>query len=232
MGAPFLSCRQMATSHQACCTAYQDPCLLVRQVTHLGELTRSYQQPFGRAFSTTPNGAGKTTFYHAHIAPSGLRLVNADWLAGELDLDPYTAARIADRLRRELVRQRESFAFETVFSDPVGDKLEFLQRTAEDGYAVALCFVGLSRTALSVERVAMRVSQGGHDVPTTKLKSRFPRVLANLTSAIATLPHVQVFDNSDLAKPCRQLAVFQNGMATELLKPLPTWFHNVIRNRK
>ena len=28
-----------------------------------------------------PNGAGKTTFYHSHIAPAGLRLVNADVLA-------------------------------------------------------------------------------------------------------------------------------------------------------
>ena len=67
-----------------------------------------------------PDGQGKTTFYHAHVAPAGLRLVNADRLAAELDIDPYTAARAADQLRRELVRQRESFAFETVFSDPVG----------------------------------------------------------------------------------------------------------------
>ncbi len=43
-----------------------------------------------------PNGAGKTTFYHAHVKPSGLRLVNADVLAGALDVDPYDAARLAD----------------------------------------------------------------------------------------------------------------------------------------
>ena len=90
-----------------------------------------------------PNGAGKTTFYHAHIGPAGLRLVNADRLASELDLDAYAAARVADSLRRELVGQRESFAFETVFSDPVGDKLGFLQETVATAtrsfFALSVC---------------------------------------------------------------------------------------------
>src|SRR5439155_12213200 len=42
-------------------------------------------------------------------------------------------------LRVEFVRQRESFVFETVFSDPVSDKLAFLKQTAQSGYAVVLC---------------------------------------------------------------------------------------------
>ena len=62
-----------------------------------------------------PNGAGKTTFYYAHLQPAGLRFVNADTLARELHLDPYTAANVADSLRRELVNQRESFVFEFLF---------------------------------------------------------------------------------------------------------------------
>ena len=72
-----------------------------------------------------PNGAGKTTFFEAHLKSTGLRFLNADILASEIDLDPYTAARIGSALRNELVQQRESFIFETVFSDPVGDKRPF-----------------------------------------------------------------------------------------------------------
>ncbi|PJB74622.1 MAG: hypothetical protein CO096_03120, partial [Armatimonadetes bacterium CG_4_9_14_3_um_filter_66_14] len=105
-----------------------------------------------------PNGAGKTTFYHAHLRPVGLRFVNADVLAGDLGLEPYAAARVAAALRRQLLEQRESFVFETVFSDPVGDKLAFLQQAAAAGYTVVLCFIGLSGPAVSDERVAMRVS--------------------------------------------------------------------------
>ncbi len=89
-----------------------------------------------------PNGAGKTTFYHAHLQPAGLRLVNADTIARELSMGPYEAAKIAASVRQELIRQRESFVFETVFSDPIGDKLAFLKATAEAGYTVLLCFVG------------------------------------------------------------------------------------------
>jgi predicted ABC-type ATPase len=170
-----------------------------------------------------PNGAGKTTFYHAHLQPAGLRFVNADVLARELNLDPYAAARLADALRRQLVDQRESFVFETVFSDPVGDKLTFLKEVATTGYNVVLCFIGISGPEVSEERVAMRVSQGGHDVPAEKLVSRFPRTLANLKTAIRDLPHVWIFDNDDLRTPFRQAAVFENGQRVALNEPVPEW---------
>ena len=75
-----------------------------------------------------PNGAGKTTFFHSHLRETGLRFVNTDDIGRELGISAYEAAQIAGALRRELVRQRESFVFETVFSDPVGEKLAFLVR--------------------------------------------------------------------------------------------------------
>jgi predicted ABC-type ATPase len=170
-----------------------------------------------------PNGAGKTTFYHAHLASCGLRFINADVLAAELELDPYAAAKAADVLRRELVRQHESFVFETVFSDPVGDKLTFLKQAVTAGYTVVLCFIGISGPDVSEVRVAMRVSQGGHDVPTEKLTARYLRTLANLAAAIRELPHVWVFDNSDLRAPFRKVAVFENGKPVFRAQPLPAW---------
>jgi predicted ABC-type ATPase len=91
-----------------------------------------------------PNGAGKTTFYRAHLASAGLRFVNADVLAAELAVGPYEAARLADALRRALVERGESFVFETVFSDPVGDKVGFLEEATRRGYIVVLCYIGLS----------------------------------------------------------------------------------------
>lgn len=169
-----------------------------------------------------PNGAGKSTFYHAHLLPAGLRLINADVLAVELELDAYAAARAADALRQALVRRKESFVFETVFSDPAGEKLAFLMHAASSGYTVILCFIGLASPEVSEERVAMRVSQGGHDVPSDKLRSRFPRTLANLGAAIRRLPHVIVFDNSDLNHPFRRVAEFEEGRCIERLD-VPAW---------
>jgi predicted ABC-type ATPase len=170
-----------------------------------------------------PNGAGKTTFYHAHLEPAGLRFLNADVMARELALDPYAAARVAQELRDALAAARESFVFETVFWDPAGDKLAFLQRAAAAGYAVVMCFIGIAGPDVSETRVAMRVSQGGHDVPSGKIASRYPRTMANLGRAIATLPHVFVFDNDDLAHPFRLVAECAAGRAVRMARPVPAW---------
>ncbi len=175
-----------------------------------------------------PNGAGKTTFFHAHLQTAGLPFVNADVLARELDLEPYNAARMADAVRRELLRRRESFVFETVFSDPVGDKVDFLGAAAANGYEVVLCFVGIASPKTSEARVAMRVSQGGHDVPTEKLQARYPRTLANLAAAIQKLPHVIVYDNDDLNRPYRQVAIFENSQMSPTDKPLPEWLRSIV----
>jgi len=176
-----------------------------------------------------PNGAGKTTFYYSSLRPAGLRLVNADLLARELKMGPYGAARMAGSIRRELLRQRESFVFETVFSDPVGDKLGFLRDAARAGYTVMLCFMGISGPKISQVRVDMRVMQGGHDVPRKKLIARYPRILRNLKAAIHELPHVWVFDNDNLEKPFRLAAVCEAGRLLQVEKPIPKWLRTVLQ---
>jgi predicted ABC-type ATPase len=175
-----------------------------------------------------PNGAGKSTFHDAHIQPAGLRFVNADVLARQLNMEPYAAARLADSIRRELLRQGESFVFETVFSDPVSEKLAFLQTAAQAGYTTVLCYIGIPGPQVSGQRVAMRVSQGGHDVPTEKLIARFPRILANLKAAVRELPQVWVFDNGDLRAPFRLVAVFEKGRPVQMHKPVPKWLRPLI----
>jgi predicted ABC-type ATPase len=78
--------------------------------------------------------------------------------------------------------------FETVFSDPAGAKIRFLEEVAPAGYDVVLCFIGIPSAELSDQRVAMRVSQGGHDVDPSKIASRFLRTMANLSLAIHCCP--------------------------------------------
>ncbi len=177
-----------------------------------------------------PNGAGKTTFYHAHISPAGLRFVNADQLARQLNLDAYAAANLAGAIRNELIESGESFAFETVFSDPVREKIGFLKLAVERRYTVVLCYIGLSGVGLSEQRVSMRVTQGGHDVPVDKLRTRYPRSMANLKQSIEELPHVLVFDNSNLSNPFQIMAAFENGVETYRRKPSPAWLRRVLQS--
>lgn len=175
-----------------------------------------------------PNGAGKSSFYRAYLQPSGLRFVNADVLALELQLDPYRAAKLADRLRRQLVEQHESFIFETVFSDPVGEKLSFLKEAQALGYTAVLFFIGVDSSRTSGDRVAMRVSKGGHDVPPDKLAQRYPRVLNNLKRALIELPNVRIYDNSLVGGSPRLVAARENGGKIRLHHPTPAWLRPLL----
>jgi predicted ABC-type ATPase len=170
-----------------------------------------------------PNGAGKTTLYRSHLEPSGLRFVNADDLANRLQIDAYRAAEAADAIRRMLFDSGESFIFETVFSDPVGDKLEFLKDAERRGYTVVLFFVGIDSPATSDERVSIRVAKGGHDVPREKLASRYKRVMENLRRALVELSNVRVYDNSDMRAPHRLVAIRESGGPIQLYQPVPRW---------
>jgi predicted ABC-type ATPase len=161
------------------------------------------------------NGAGKSTFYDSYLADSGLRFINADVLSSSLGLSPYEAADMAASIRKQLVVQQDSFIFETVLSDPLGEKVDQLGSYVTQGYTVVLIFIQLSSTEESIKRVAMRASQGGHDVPDEKLRARFERTLANLQRAIKQLPHVIVFSNADLSNPYQLIAYYLNGRMVE-----------------
>lgn len=177
-----------------------------------------------------PNGAGKSTFFEAHFLSLGLRFINADVVANELEIGAYEAAEAAEQLRREMVARRESFVFETVLSDPRGAKVDFLREAAETGYDVLLCFIGVDSAAISRERVAVRVLQGGHGVPKEKLVSRYPRTLQNLAYALKVLPRVLIYDNSERirARRFRFVAEYKNGVQVRASTELPIWFKTLV----
>ena len=170
-----------------------------------------------------PNGAGKTTFYNSHIGHTGLPFVNADAIALEAAIGAYEAAEVAETIRREKFARRESFVFETVFSDPVAEKVGSLEEATRAGYNVVLFFIGISSPNVSIDRVGMRVLEGGHSVPQNKLASRFPRTMENLRLAILRLPLVFVYDNDDLRDPYRFVLAASNGAVLEKARYLPAW---------
>jgi predicted ABC-type ATPase len=186
-------------------------------------------------FLAGPNGAGKSTFFEIYLETLGLPYVNADRIAQALRADqPAPSADIdrrafdeAERLRAALVEARLSFCTETVFSDPEGAKLKFLEEARARGFAVFLVFIGLESPALSMARVKQRVEQGGHDVPIDRLRARFPRTLANLAAAVAVVDEAFVFDNSSYDTPFRIVAVYERGQVVRRHPPLPAWMHGL-----
>jgi len=183
-------------------------------------------------FLAGPNGAGKTTFFDEYLARLGLPYVNADRIASamassrgpaEVAARDRRAFEEAERLRAAFLEARLSFCTESVFSDPAGAKLTFLDRARADGFAVRLVFVGLADVALSIARVQQRVARGGHDIPDPKLRARFPRTLRNLRLAVARVERAFLFDNSDYDHPYRLVLGYASGRVVERQPPLPPW---------
>lgn len=171
-----------------------------------------------------PNGAGKSTFYELFLSDTGLPFVNADLIAESAGLEPYEAAKAAALLRVRFINLGVSFIAETVFSDPVGDKLQLLRDAIQSGYDVTLVYVGLYSVPLAQARVCGRVIDGGHDVPDKKISDRYPRSLNNLRAAIEFVPEVRVYDNSSATDPYRFLAAFEAGRLVRRVKGrFPRW---------
>jgi predicted ABC-type ATPase len=173
------------------------------------------------------NGAGKTTFYEAHLRSAALRFINADIIGREARLGEEQAALAADALRSALIAAGESFITETVFSDPVGAKLRMFQEAMERGYRVVLIFIGIGSADRSDERVAMRVSQGGHDVPADRIQKRYPRTLRNLAAATRALSAVLVYDNDDIAHPYRRIGLVVDGKLRFVDSASPAWWKTI-----
>ena len=171
-----------------------------------------------------PNGAGKSTYYQAFLSHLGLPFLNADNLAKKTGLDAYASAEQIARIREIMCAQKQAYITETVLSDPVGAKINFLKQASKQGFQVRLIFIGITDAALSQERVASRVKAGGHDVPADKIQKLYPRTLKNLKLGIEQLPDVWIYDNSSYENPYHLLARYKdNKQVYKSTNPIPDW---------
>ncbi|GAA4451891.1 zeta toxin family protein [Nibrella saemangeumensis] len=149
-----------------------------------------------------PNGAGKTTAAYT-LLPEVLHcyeFVNADEIARGLSpFQPDTVAFEAGRIMLQridhLLQQRVDFAFETTLS--TRSYVHTIRRASELGYDVTLFYVWLQSVELAKERVAIRVSKGGHNIPQDVIERRYKRSLENLMSLyLPVCTRTIVVDNS------------------------------------
>jgi predicted ABC-type ATPase len=178
-----------------------------------------------------PNGAGKSSFYSTYLKNSDLPFINADQISLQTGVDAYKAAELAEEIRSGLVEQRASFIFETVLSDPVGAKIQFLKGAELLGYTVVLVFIGIDGPQTSQERVDIRVSKGGHDVPADKIRERYMRTMENLKRAFRDVGNIRVYDNSDLESPYRLVASKDGGGEVAAHRPTPAWLKPLLPPR-
>ena len=196
------------------------------------------------------NGAGKTTIYKErirdaladhldiHLNPDEIELeIIEDLGADACTKEEFAllASEEAARLRRQLLDQERNFSFETVFSDSVQDKVNFMAEARRRGYLVVLLAVGLSSIEKSKERVAIRHAKGGHDVPPDRLEGRYPRVLINFAHGARVASLALFMDNSedwgdDGEDTYWDIAFFEEGRLITSEDFPPNWWHEVLHH--
>jgi len=148
-----------------------------------------------------PNGSGKSTVVNSYRKNKGFpRLfICPDLIVPsdkKSDKNEYIKAmQKAEEARFNAVQNGESFAFETVLSNP--DKLDFIKFSKTKGYKVITIYIVTSSPKINIERIKDRVARGGHDVPTDKIISRYHRSLDLMFDVIALSDNAMVYDNSD-----------------------------------
>ena len=93
-------------------------------------------------------------------------------------------------------KRGESFAFETTLSGLTYAQMIPAWRLS--GYAVELAFLSLPDVEMAIERVAMRVKQGGHNVPEDVIRRRFTHGIANFERYKLLVDSWQLYDNSGI----------------------------------
>ena len=177
------------------------------------------------------NGAGKSTFYRTRLERHGVEFINADLI--ERTLDPvvdrspsYVAAALARERYRDRIARGVSFCYETVFSHP--SKIDMLSEAGAAGYHVTLVFIHLTDPALNELRVRQRVTEGGHPVPSDKIRDRIPRTLAFMPDAVRLADTTLLFDNSSRDDPYRIVAMKEGDALTVHVDPLPSWASDIL----
>ena len=181
-----------------------------------------------------PNGAGKTTITE--------KLLRHEWMDGCVYINPdviaqekfggwnsqeaiIKAANHAQEIREECLADMKSMAFETVFSIP--EKLQFVKRAKNAGFFIRFFFICTNDPSINAQRVAIRVMEGGHDVPIQKIIKRYYRSIANCTEAAYSADRAYFYDNSETDTDPKLIFKTVDGAIVKIYNELVPWAKNV-----
>lgn len=183
-----------------------------------------------------PNGSGKTSVTHKflhHQWSDGILYINPDEIANEKfgswnsSESILKAANYCSELREQCLREKISFVFETVFS--AQDKIDFLLRAKDAGFFIRLFFISTSHPSINASRITARVMEGGHDVPITKIISRYYKSINNCEVIASVVDRLYVYDNSIDRANAKPLFRLSNGVLGKMyVKELPEWAKNIL----
>lgn len=150
-----------------------------------------------------PNGSGKTSVTNKilqHEWTEGCIYINPDLIAQDKFGDwnspdaVLNAVKYAEKLREDCLINKQSLIFETVLSGD--DKIDYIIRAKKNGFFIRLFFIGTDSPIINAGRIARRVMEGGHDVPISKVISRYSKSISNCCISLKIVDRTYIYDNS------------------------------------
>ncbi|MGM8228953.1 AAA family ATPase [Cellvibrio sp. ARAG 10.3] len=173
-----------------------------------------------------PNGAGKSTLTLSikHRFPN-IEVVDPDAIAkgmtgsfATVDQEQVSAGKRTLELVKQHIENGQSLIVESTISGST--YLNYAKMAKEAGFRTIFIYVCLSSADMSAQRVAKRVSFGGHAIPLEDVKRRYPRSMGNLRIYIKAFESAHIYDNSE---HYRWLAGYRNGLIHNASTNIPQW---------
>lgn len=183
-----------------------------------------------------PNGSGKTSVTSKILEHQWIEdcvYINPDNIAQDVFGDwnspsaVMQAAKRAAELREEYLIKKKGVLFETVLSAP--DKIDYIKRAKDAGYFIRLFFVGTDHPSINASRIARRVMEGGHDVPISKIISRFNKSIANCSIIESLVDRLYVYDNSVEYGEPKLLFRAANGKLEKIYTEINPWAQSILK---
>ena len=145
-----------------------------------------------------PNGSGKTTLAKTHFREIVRRgyFLNADETAASISPNfPEKAAIRAGRqlidARTAVIAKRRNFTIETTLATKT--LMNAVVSAKEAGYRTHLIYLWIADPDICIQRVAGRVAEGGHNIPSDVIMRRYRRGLALLPKYLAAVDIARIY---------------------------------------
>lgn len=182
-----------------------------------------------------PNGSGKTSVTSKLLNHKWVEecvYINPDNIAKDLFGDwnnqdaVLNAAVYSTKWREDCLAEMKSLIFETVLSSP--EKIAFVEKAKQKGYFIRLFFIGTDNPKINASRIAQRVLEGGHDVPISKIISRYSKSIINCSACAKIADRTYIYDNSiDFEEP-QLLFKISDGLKVKEYKEPNIWAKSIL----
>lgn len=176
------------------------------------------------------NGAGKTSIYKSTYYEKNKdeKRINTDemvarigsWQDNNLQIK---CAREAVKLIRSYIEENISFNQETTLSGK--SIVNNIKKAKQRGFYVVMNYIGVESIDIAKERVAIRVSKGGHGIPNEAIERRYYDSLNNLLEVIKLCDEINIYDNTDIFK---LIGCIKNGKVVWKDKKVPRWAKSIL----